>query len=153
MTWTKDDCARYEAHELAGKARTAARRLANTGHRCHLCDGGGEVFEMDGWAIPEWAPCYLCNGTGKRAAPHPAREETRFQTALAQLRAGKAASITNWTEPELQTLRDTLQQEPPVCATCGPMLLDPKSSGQLWYCACSYTFRSTAPHSAPEEDA
>lgn len=66
MSWTAAETARYEAHKVAGKVRTAAKRVANTGHRCHLCGGGGEVFEMEGWAIPAWEPCSLCDGTGKR---------------------------------------------------------------------------------------
>lgn len=75
MTWSKAEEAHYEAAKIAGKVRTAARRLANTGRRCHLCKGGGERFEMDGWAAPAWEPCYLCDGTGIRQpdAPGPDR--------------------------------------------------------------------------------
>ena len=34
---------------------------------CHLCKGTGTVFEMEGWAAPDWHACDTCHGTGKFA--------------------------------------------------------------------------------------
>jgi len=34
---------------------------------CHLCKGTGKVFEMEGWAAPDWHACDTCHGTGKFA--------------------------------------------------------------------------------------
>jgi hypothetical protein len=73
--WSKADELRYEAHKLAGRLRTAARKVKNIGRACHLCDGGGELFEMEGWAAPDWQPCYRCKGTGRRITEPP--EEQR----------------------------------------------------------------------------
>lgn len=64
MSWTTEQTAHYEAEKLAGKLRTAAKKLKNIGRRCHLCEGGGERFEMDGWAAPAWELCTWCGGTG-----------------------------------------------------------------------------------------
>lgn len=78
MSWGAAENARYEAHVAAGKVRTAIRRAKNIGRACHLCKGGGEKFEMDGWAAPTWEPCYLCKGTGVRQPlPPPSTEPTR----------------------------------------------------------------------------